>query len=369
MESKYYCAVDELVVKFHGIDEKNKLEQYFADQGISKVPFYDVAPLKYVVGDDRLHDAGAPNERLNFVEHTIKCRANIWTEGEIRGISEDRKEYEHMLSADEKIIFHGFTAVFSELDAIINESIESNLQDIASYDIKQQYIVEEFAELVHQKAYSKHLEGTITDPKIREDVRNSIKTYKSINRLVKWFRDNTKRDLFDKYSFSKRILIKTLVEGVVFAGAFACVYYFGYLGKMTSLFTTNKWIIKDENTHVETSFMIWDIINKDHKISDVEAVKIVEELVDIVKELNGEMCPVRLPELNSDLLNEYTQHMTNLITTRLGIGKLYTAENNLGFMPKINFDSITNNFETASAEYEQNIEEECDFDNLDQYEF
>lgn len=310
------------------------------------------APLKYVKGDKRRYAGEVPPERQQFADLMKTCFANFWHVNEIKDLVPCREDYKNS-SPEVKHFFEILVSMFSQLDAIINEAISSNVPDIEAYDIVNLYKLIETVEVVHQQAYSLQLETIIDDKEVARKLRDSIQYLDSIKELVQWIKKNTEKD-DSPTNFAKRIFINMLIEGVIFAGAFAGIDYLLDNNIMVALGVINNWIARDENTHVLMGYYVYSEILDDCKLSTKEVHKLTKEVIAIAEKINGDLCPSPMDAMNKTLLTQYSKYMSDILLEKLGYLTVYNVKNPFSFTEKNRWDKIVNNFERVNTQYESN---------------
>ena len=108
-----------------------------------------------------------------------------------------------------------------------------------------------------------------------------------------------------------------------------------------------------------------------NKISQERIKEIICGALEIEKEFILEALPVRLIGMNSDLMAQYLEFVTDRLLVALGVPKVYNSENPFDFMQNIALQGKTNFFEKRVAEYQKagvnNVSEDLDsaFGNVD----
>ena len=94
--------------------------------------------------------------------------------------------------------------------------------------------------------------------------------------------------------------------------------------------------------------------------------------LEIEKEFILEALPVRLIGMNSDLMAQYLEFVTDRLLVSLGVPKVYNSNNPFDFMENIAIQGKTNFFEKRVAEYQKagvatnsSIEDITNIDDID----
>ena len=89
------------------------------------------------------------------------------------------------------------------------------------------------------------------------------------------------------------------------------------------------------------------------KISEKRIKEIICGALEIEKEFILEALPVRLIGMNSELMSQYLEFVTDRLLVALGCSKVYNSENPFDFMQNIALQGKTNFFEKRVAEYQK----------------
>ena len=121
---------------------------------------------------------------------------------------------------------------------------------------------------------------------------------------------------------------------------------------MPGLTFSNELISRDEGLHCDFACHL----HNNHLINKVPQARIQEIIVDaldIEREFITESLPVRLIGMNSDLMTQYLEFVTDRLLIELGCSKIYNATNPFDFMEMISLQGKTNFFEKRVAEYQK----------------
>jgi ribonucleotide reductase beta subunit family protein with ferritin-like domain len=81
-------------------------------------------------------------------------------------------------------------------------------------------------------------------------------------------------------------------------------------------------------------------------------VKIVTEATEIAKIFMNDSLKVRLIGMNSEMMGDYIEYISDRLVVMLGYKKIYNKQNPFGFMKTIGLDDKTNFFEVRPTEYQ-----------------
>jgi ribonucleotide reductase beta subunit family protein with ferritin-like domain len=144
----------------------------------------------------------------------------IWTREEI-DFSHDLQDYLE-LDKDTQHIIKMNLAFFASMDSIVNINIEKNLIDnIVPIEAQSCYRFQVFMETIHAETYAIMIESLITDEVEKQYLLNSIHTIPSIKSIhdvaFKWIDSDT--------PISYKLIAFACMEGILFSGAFAVIYW------------------------------------------------------------------------------------------------------------------------------------------------
>ena len=121
---------------------------------------------------------------------------------------------------------------------------------------------------------------------------------------------------------------------------------------MPGLATSNEFISRDEGLHCDFAVHL----HNNHLINQVpkERIKqIIVEALEIEREFVTESLPVDLIGMNSKLMTQYLEFVTDRLLTELNCEKEFNSENPFDFMEMISLEGKTNFFEKRVSEYQK----------------
>ena len=98
------------------------------------------------------------------------------------------------------------------------------------------------------------------------------------------------------------------------------------------------------------------MLHNDHIVNKVpkeRITQIITEALDIEREFIIEALPVRLIGMNSELMTQYLEFVTDRLLQELHCDKIYNVENPFDFMDMISLQGKTNFFEKRVSEYQK----------------
>jgi ribonucleotide reductase beta subunit family protein with ferritin-like domain len=278
-----------------------------------------------------------------------KQEKSFWTAEEI-DFSQDYKDYE-LLNDDVKYVVKMILAFFASMDGIVNFNIEENLlKKITINEAITAYRFQAAMESIHNECYSLMIDNLIKDNKEKSHLFNSIKTIPSIKKIADW----AFKWIDSSESIGHIIVAFACIEGILFAGSFAIIYWLKkYEGAgrmfMPGLVKSNELISRDESFHCDFACELYKLLN--NKLGEKEVFGIIKESVDIAKNFNLESIKCKLVGLNSSLMNQYIEYVADRLSVSLGYSKIYKSSNPFKFMETIGMMQKTNFHESRPTEY------------------
>jgi ribonucleotide reductase beta subunit family protein with ferritin-like domain len=282
-------------------------------------------------------------------EYKKQMRA-IWTAEEI-DFSNDYNDF-ITLNENEQHTIKMILAFFSNTDGIVNLNISKNfLEEITINEIKFTYTFQMFIENIHNECYSIMLDTIIKDKLEKENLFNSIKTIPIIKEISEWCINYSNSN-----SLGEKLIAYICVEGIMFSGAFAIIYWLKNVLKKEKLFMSgiiksNELISRDEGMHTDFGILIYSKLT--NQLPNYIITRIILEAVNITKKFNKEVLKVKMIGINENLMNQYTEYISDRIFVSLGLNKYFKSSNPFSFMGTIGMVQKTNLHESRSTEYQK----------------
>jgi ribonucleoside-diphosphate reductase beta chain len=121
---------------------------------------------------------------------------------------------------------------------------------------------------------------------------------------------------------------------------------------MPGLTFSNELISRDEGMHCDYACHLFNN-HIENKLSEKKIKDIICGALEIEKEFILEALPVRLIGMNSDLMEQYLEFVTDRLLVELGCDRVYNSSNPFDFMDMISLQGKTNFFEKRVAEYQK----------------
>ncbi len=276
-----------------------------------------------------------------------KAEASFWTAEEI-DLHQDLTDWNDKLNDDERYFIKHVLAFFAASDGIVNENLAENFVNEAQYtEAKFFYGFQIMMENIHSETYSLLIDTYIKDPKEANQLFHAIETFDAIKKKAEWA-----LKWIESPSFAERLVAFAAVEGIFFSGSFCSIFWLKKRGLMPGLTFSNELISRDEGLHCDFACHL----HNNHLINKVPKERIKEIIIDaldIEREFILESLPVRLIGMNSDLMAQYLEFVTDRLLGELGCEKVYNSSNPFDFMEMISLQGKTNFFEKRVGEYQK----------------
>ena len=274
-------------------------------------------------------------------------QACIWTAEEI-DLGQDVTDWENKLNSDEQHFIKHVLAFFAASDGIVNENIAENFVNEVQYtEAKMFYGFQIMMENIHSETYSLLIDSYIKDKEEQLHLFHAIDTIPAIQKKAEWA-----VKWISSESFVERLVAFAAVEGIFFSGSFCSIFWLKKRGLMPGLTFSNELISRDEGMHCDFACHLYNN-HIENKLSEKKIREIICGALEIEKEFILEALPVRLIGMNSELMAQYLEFVTDRLLMALGCSKVYNSTNPFDFMENIAIQGKTNFFEKRVAEYQK----------------
>ncbi len=288
-----------------------------------------------------------PIQHHDLWEWYKKQEACIWTAEEI-DLHQDLTDWNNKLSDDERYFIKHILAFFAASDGIVNENLAENFVNEVQYsEAKFFYGFQIMMENIHSETYSLLIDTYVKDEVEKNKLFTAIDNFPAIKKKADWA-----LKWIDSPSFAERLIAFAAVEGIFFSGSFCSIFWLKKRGLLPGLTFSNELISRDEGMHCDFAVHL----HNHHLIAKVPKERIKEILVDalnIEREFITESLPVSLIGMNSKLMTQYLEFVTDRLLVELECDKVYNASNPFDFMDMISLQGKTNFFEKRVSEYQK----------------
>ncbi len=300
-----------------------------------------------------------PIEHHDIWDYYKKAQQVFWTAEEI-DLAQDLTDLEKLNEGEQHFVKH-VLAFFAASDGIVNENLAENFVAEVQYtEAKFFYGFQIMMENIHSETYSLLIDTYIKDKEEQNHLFNAIDTVPAVQKKAEWA-----LKWIGSESFVERLIAFAAVEGIFFSGSFCSIFWLKKRGLMPGLSFSNELISRDEGLHTDFAVHLY----KNHienKLSRERILEIIESALVIEKEFITEALPVSLIGMNSELMKQYLEYVSDRLLMDLGVGKVYNTENPFDFMANIALQNKTNFFEKRVADYVKSgvgeVQEQISFD-------
>lgn len=309
-----------------------------------------------------------------------RAEGSFWTVEEIR-MSDDKGHFDQLNDA-EKHTIKMILAFFASSDGIVNENIAVNLHnEIEIPEARAFYTFQLAQETIHNEMYSVLLDTLIPDDNERNRLFNAIHTVPAVKRKAEWalewlessltaqskipshVKATISHILLSKQSLSnedkkalewcvvdqqsslaKRIAAFICVEGIFFSASFCLIFWIKTRGILPGLCTSNEFIARDENMHVEFAIKLFETLRLKNDLDEKSVHKMFKEAVDAEKFFVKECFKGQLLGMNAELMSQYVEYVADRWLTLLGYTTVYGSQNPFSFMELISVGNSKGNF-------------------------
>ncbi|WP_339610388.1 ribonucleotide-diphosphate reductase subunit beta [uncultured Planktosalinus sp.] len=288
-----------------------------------------------------------PIQHHDIWEWYKKSEASFWTAEEI-DLHQDMTDWNNKLNDDERYFIKHILAFFAASDGIVNENLAENFVNEVQYpEAKFFYGFQIMMENIHSETYSLLIDTYVKDEVEKDKLFNAIENFPAIKKKADWA-----LKWIDSDSFAERLIAFAAVEGIFFSGAFCSIFWLKKRGLMPGLTFSNELISRDEGVHCDFAVHLHNHHLK-NKVSKERIREIIIDALNIEREFITESLPVSLIGMNSKLMTQYLEFVTDRLLVELECEKEYNVKNPFDFMEMISLQGKTNFFEKRVSEYQK----------------
>ncbi len=288
-----------------------------------------------------------PIQHDDLWEWYKKQQACFWTAEEI-DLHQDLDDWNNKLSDDERYFIKHILAFFAASDGIVNENLAENFVNEVQYsEAKFFYGFQIMMENIHSETYSLLIDTYIKNDDEKNKLFKAIEVFPAIKKKADWALKWIESD-----SFAERLIAFAAVEGIFFSGSFCSIFWLKKRGLLPGLTFSNELISRDEGMHCDFAVHLHNN-HLQNKVSKERIKEIIISALDIEREFITESLPVSLIGMNSKLMTQYLEFVTDRLLLEFGCEKEYNATNPFDFMEMISLEGKTNFFEKRVSEYQK----------------
>ena len=297
-----------------------------------------------------------PIEHNDIWEFYKQHQAAFWTAEEV-DLTNDIRDWNN-LTDNEQYFVKNILSFFAASDGIVNENLAENfLKEVQYPEAKFFYGFQLMMENIHSLMYSLLIDTYISNEEEKQLCFTALDNLPAVQKKAKWA-----LDWIENSTFAERLIAFAAVEGIFFSGSFCSIFWLKSRGIMQGLGNANSLIFKDENLHCD--FAIHLVNNHlEDKPSEKRIKEILLSALEIEKEFITESLPVSLIGMNSNLMKQYLEFVTDGLLVKFGCKKEFNVEQPFKFMEQIAVETKGNFFESRTMEYQKaKLNETISFD-------
>ena len=297
-----------------------------------------------------------PIEHNDIWEFYKQHQAAFWTAEEV-DLTNDIRDWNN-LTDNEQYFVKNILSFFAASDGIVNENLAENfLKEVQYPEAKFFYGFQLMMENINSLMYSLLIDTYISNEEEKQLCFTALDNLPAVQKKAKWA-----LDWIENSTFAERLIAFAAVEGIFFSGSFCSIFWLKSRGIMQGLGNANSLIFKDENLHCD--FAIHLVNNHlEDKPSEKRIKEILLSALEIEKEFITESLPVSLIGMNSNLMKQYLEFVTDGLLVKFGCKKEFNVEQPFKFMEQIAVETKGNFFESRTMEYQKaKLNETISFD-------
>jgi ribonucleoside-diphosphate reductase beta chain len=287
-----------------------------------------------------------PIEHNDIWEFYKQHQAAFWTAEEV-DLSGDIRDWQN-LTDNERYFIKNILSFFASSDGIVNENLAENfLKEVQYPEAKFFYGFQIAMENIHSLMYSLLIDTYISNAQEKLESFRALEHLPAVQKKAAWALDWIKNS-----TFQERLVAFAAVEGIFFSGSFCSIFWLKSRGLMQGLCNANSLIFKDENLHCDFAIHLINnhVVNKP---SESRIREIILSALEIEKEFITESLPVSLIGMNSNLMKQYLEFVTDGLLVKFGCKKQFNVEQPFKFMEQIAVETKGNFFESRTMEYQK----------------
>ncbi|ADE34370.1 ribonucleotide reductase small chain [Turbot reddish body iridovirus] len=277
-----------------------------------------------------------------------KAVASFWTVEEV-DLSTDVRHWTDKLTEAERRFMSHILAFFAMADGIVGDNLVCNFAKELDHipEARAFYGFRVAMENIHAEMYTQ-LIITLVAKENQAALFSAAEDMPCVKAKAQWaaqWLNATHKPI------ATRLLAFAAVEGVMFSGSFAAIFWLKKRSLMPGLAFSNELISRDEGLHCDFACMLFRQMA--NKPSQEDAHQIISDAVDIETAFFREALKTPLLGMNSDSMRLYIQFVADRLLDALGYAKMYNVANPFDFMDNISIEGKTNFFERRVSEYQR----------------
>lgn len=297
----------------------------------------------------------SPIKRQNLISFYHDLCSMTWFPHEI-DLSKDRHQFAEQPKELQQFV-QIILAFFAPADGLICENLMSRfIEDTSVYkEAKFFYAVQNFNETIHNETYSQLIDVFFSDDAEKKRTLESVHEFPCVKNIALWMR----KWMDAKEPLENRIFAFACIEGGLFNGAFAAIYWLKQKNVLVGLTQANEFIARDEAVHTKFAAELYKTMVMDKLIAPLNKTKMLEimnEAVELSINLTNDALKVDLIGLTKQGMSDYIKCTFDNLSVMFGFDKVYNTPS-LDFMLLIGLEVKTNFFERPNTNYSRGTEQ------------
>ncbi|MGY8768831.1 MAG: ribonucleotide-diphosphate reductase subunit beta [Pirellulales bacterium] len=300
-------------------------------------------------------------------EHYLNGCANHWMPTEVPMTKDIETWRSDKLTDDERLVIMRNLGFFSTAESLVgNNLVLAIFKHVTNPECRQYLLRQAFEEAVHSHTFLYVVESLGLN---EGDIYNMYHEVPSIARKddfeMNLTADVMKEDFSTETFEGAQTFLKNLIgyyiimEGIFFYTGFVMVLSFHRRNLMTGIGEQFQYILRDETIHLNFGIDLINGIKEENP--ELWTDKFQQEIIDLVKEAvqleieySTDCLPNGILGLNSELFEEYVQHIADRRLERVGLPRQFGDKKNpFPWMSEtIDLSKEKNFFETRVTEYQ-----------------
>jgi ribonucleotide reductase beta subunit family protein with ferritin-like domain len=297
----------------------------------------------------------------------IRGKASFWIHDEIN-YQHDAENFQKLAPHIQKAIL-GCLKFFALIDSKICDNLSGRFQQECQIpEIGLFYSMQNEQEQVHALTYSQMamrllekmphgkqlISYILEDVPLEGDATQFAKEMKfeSVTKMYEWVHRYYSAD---DLTLTERILAFSMVEGLLFAVAFAIFIWCRTKKLLPGCEKANEFIMRDENLHTEFAIDIYKRLSRDGlKIVDTRVTQMVRGLVEVIHQFVHDVIPEGLDDIISvEAMKNHVLFLANFHCNKLGHSMPFSgiSKSPLEFLHSSTGMQKTNFFDNDATEY------------------
>ncbi len=284
------------------------------------------------------------NDLWGMYKQHVAC---FWTVEEL-DLSHDYADFESRLSPPEQAFIKNVLAFFSFGDGVVMENLYLRfIQEVEIPEARQFYAVQGFSEAIHAETYALLLQTLVRDETERKRLFSLVDTCPTLTRKAEWMQRYMASE--SEYTLTDRLVAYACVEGIFFSSSFASIFWLKVKNVCEGLCKSNEFISRDEGLHRDFACLLYTKMRPEGVEEKHRAI--IREAVVLETEFMQTALDVTLLGMDATLMATYIEFVADHLSSSLGLGTLYRAQNPFEWMTMISLTRKSNFFESRVSEY------------------